>query len=72
MGALSRLHVHHVVPFMGALLSGHREYRYLQESIQGFPAPDAFAELMRQAGLKDVQTTRLTFGTATLFVAKAP
>jgi demethylmenaquinone methyltransferase/2-methoxy-6-polyprenyl-1,4-benzoquinol methylase len=71
MAALSRLHVHHVVPFMGSLLSGHDEYRYLQASIQAFPPPDAFCELMRDAGLTQVKATRLTFGTAHLYVGYA-
>jgi demethylmenaquinone methyltransferase/2-methoxy-6-polyprenyl-1,4-benzoquinol methylase len=72
MAALSRLHVHHIVPFMGSLLSGHDEYRYLQASIQAFPPPEDFCELMRTAGLTEVSATRLTFGTAHLFVGYAP
>src|SRR5699024_4765750 len=37
LGAFARIHVHHVVPFLGALVSGSKEYRYLQRSIAAFP-----------------------------------
>ena len=65
-----KFHVHHVVPFLGALLSGHAEYRYLQKSVAAFPAPDLFAQMMQEAGLVDVQIFRMTFGVAHLYVAK--
>jgi len=35
---------------MGALISGKREYRYLQRSIQAFPPPGEFATLMETPG----------------------
>lgn len=72
LGALARIHVHVVVPRIGALLSGAREYRYLHESIARFPPPDEFVALLRQAGLEALAVTRLTFGVATLFVAAVP
>ena len=66
---LARLHVHHVVPTLGAWLSGAHEYRYLQRSIAAFPAPEEFAAQMEAAGLAVLATTSLTFGTCTLNVA---
>jgi len=71
MGALARFHVHTVVPAMGALLSGKREYRYLQESIARFPPPEEFAAIMREAGLDEVEARPLTFGVCCLFTATA-
>lgn len=71
MAAMARLHVHHVVPRLGALLSGDREYRYLQASIADFPPAEAFCDLMREAGLTDVLAHRLTFGTAHLYIGRA-
>ena len=68
MGALARLHVHHIVPTVGALLSGKREYRYLQRSIAAFPDGPTFAALMRDNGFSDVEVIPLTFGVCTLFV----
>ena len=34
---IARWHIRSVVPFVGGLLSGSREYRYLQSSIASFP-----------------------------------
>lgn len=72
MAALARLHVHHVVPRLGAWLSGDAEYRYLQASIAAFPPAEAFAGVLRDAGLQDVRYERLTFGTAHLYVGTVP
>jgi demethylmenaquinone methyltransferase/2-methoxy-6-polyprenyl-1,4-benzoquinol methylase len=68
-GPLARFHIRHVVPTIGALISGSREYRYLQESIAAFPEPDVFAELMRASGLRVIAVTPLTFGVCNLYVA---
>ncbi len=68
LGPLARFHVHHVVPRVGALLSGAREYRYLQASIAAFPDPDTFASMIRDAGLVDVSYVSLTFGVAAIHV----
>ena len=66
-----RFHVHHVVPWLGAILSGNREYRYLQRSVQAFPPPQAFAELMEEAGITNVRIERMPFGVAHLYVGQA-
>ena len=70
MGSLARFHIHHVVPWVGAVFSGSSEYRYLQRSIAAFPPPDEFAEMMREAGLEVLRQQRLTFGVCGLHVAK--
>ncbi|MCK6573971.1 bifunctional demethylmenaquinone methyltransferase/2-methoxy-6-polyprenyl-1,4-benzoquinol methylase UbiE [Myxococcota bacterium] len=70
--ALARLHVHHIVPRLGALLSGSREYRYLQTSIAAFPPAAAFCDLMRSAGLVDVVADRLFMGAAHIYVGRVP
>lgn len=69
MGPLARFHIRSVVPWLGAALSGAKEYRYLQQSIAAFPAPDDFAEVMRGAGLEVLSVTPLTFGVSCLYVA---
>lgn len=71
LAPLAKLHVHHVVPRLGAWLSGAKEYRYLQRSIAAFPAPEAFATMMEEAGLEVESTVSLGFGSAHLFVARA-
>jgi demethylmenaquinone methyltransferase/2-methoxy-6-polyprenyl-1,4-benzoquinol methylase len=68
MGTLARFHVHTLVPRMGALLSGAREYRYLQQSIASFPGAPEFAAIARGAGLEILQVRPLTFGVAHLYV----
>jgi demethylmenaquinone methyltransferase/2-methoxy-6-polyprenyl-1,4-benzoquinol methylase len=70
LGPLARFHVHQVVPFLGGLLSGSREYRYLQRSIAAFPPAEEFARTMSEAGLDVVEARALTFGVSTLYVAE--
>lgn len=70
MAALARLHIRHIVPLMGALLSGAGEYRYLRESIRAFPPPEAFGSQIEAAGLKLIETRPFMFGVAVLFVAE--
>ena len=65
----ARFHTRHVVPRLGALLSGAREYRYLQRSIAAFPPSAEFAQVMAQAGLRVIEVVPLTFGVCTLYVA---
>ena len=64
----ARFHTRHVVPRLGALLSGAREYRYLQRSIAAFPPRAEFARLMERAGLDVLEVAPLTFGVCTLYV----
>src|SRR5581483_9456123 len=69
LAAAARFHTHHVVPTLGALLSGAREYRYLQRSIAAFPPSEEFAKIMEGAGLHVLEVVPLTFGVCTLYVA---
>jgi len=71
MAPLARFHVHHFVPLMGWLLSGRKEYRYLQTSVAAFPPARDFARMMEDAGLKDVQVKRMSFGVAHLYIGRA-
>lgn len=62
---------HRSVPFIGKLLSGHRDaYQYLPESVDSFPEPRAFLSLMREAGFRDTNYQPFTFGIATLFTGR--
>ncbi|MEZ4362289.1 MAG: bifunctional demethylmenaquinone methyltransferase/2-methoxy-6-polyprenyl-1,4-benzoquinol methylase UbiE [Kofleriaceae bacterium] len=67
-----RFHTHRVVPWLGGLLSGQREYRYLQRSIAAFPDADTFAGMMTSAGLRVTNVRPMMFGVCTLFVAEKP
>ena len=65
----ARFHVHTLVPWLGSLLSGAKEYRYLQKSIAAFPPADEFVETMKDCGLQIVDVVPLTFGVAHLYIA---
>ncbi len=66
--SFARWHMHRVVPWLGGLLSGSREYSYLPQSIAAFPPPDTFVEMMERAGMRDVSARALTFGVCHLYV----
>lgn len=68
MAPFARFHIHKVVPFVGSLLSGDSEYRYLAKSISQFPPADEFQAMMGQAGLADVTKEAMIFGVAHLYV----
>jgi demethylmenaquinone methyltransferase/2-methoxy-6-polyprenyl-1,4-benzoquinol methylase len=70
LSPLARFHVRKVIPRLGGILSGSREYRYLQESIAAFPPAREFAGLMGTCGLHVLEVRPLTFGACTLFVAE--
>jgi demethylmenaquinone methyltransferase/2-methoxy-6-polyprenyl-1,4-benzoquinol methylase len=70
LAMLARLHIHWLVPCVGALLSGASAYRHLERSIARFPTPSEFANLMRASGLRLLEAHSLTLGVAHLFVAE--
>lgn len=72
LAPFARFHIHHVVPRLGALLSGDKEYRYLAQSIRAFPPAEEFAAMMERAGLVDVRFEPMTFGVAHLYVGTVP
>src|SRR5262249_27854293 len=72
MAPLARFHIHVLGPRIGALLSGAPEYRYLQKSIEAFPAPEEFAAMMERAGLVVEQVRPQTFGVCHLYVGRKP
>jgi demethylmenaquinone methyltransferase/2-methoxy-6-polyprenyl-1,4-benzoquinol methylase len=61
-----------VVPLIGRLAGGGSAYRYLPDSVRRYPAPDAVAGLMRDAGLGSVTWRRLVPGLVTLHVGRRP
>jgi demethylmenaquinone methyltransferase/2-methoxy-6-polyprenyl-1,4-benzoquinol methylase len=69
LAGAARLHCRYVVPRLGGLLSGSREYRYLQCSMAAFPPAAEFAEMMEAAGLHVIEIVPLTLGVCTLYVA---
>ena len=68
LAPFARFHVHHVIPRLGAWLSGADEYAYLQKSIAAFPPPEEFMTMMQQAGLRVQAHRPFVFGGANLYV----
>ena len=69
MRALYHFYFHHVLPFVGGIVSGHRAaYRYLPASVAQFPVEEELAARMGAAGFTDVKWTSLTFGIAAIHV----
>jgi demethylmenaquinone methyltransferase/2-methoxy-6-polyprenyl-1,4-benzoquinol methylase len=69
LASAARFHCRHVVPRLGALLSGAREYAYLQSSVAAFPTAAEFARIMERNGLHVLDVVPMTFGACTLYVA---
>ena len=67
LAPLARAYIHRGVPRIGALLSGAREYRYLESSIAAFPPPAEFAGMMESAGFEGLEARPLSFGACHLF-----
>ncbi|OGN74399.1 MAG: hypothetical protein A2X25_05795 [Chloroflexi bacterium GWB2_49_20] len=58
------LHLHLVIPFLGALITGQREaYTYLPESTEKFLYAEQLASAMQAVGFKNVAFRRRMFGT---------
>jgi demethylmenaquinone methyltransferase / 2-methoxy-6-polyprenyl-1,4-benzoquinol methylase len=64
LGWLIEIYFFRVVPFVGRLISGHREaYVYLPESVAAFPAPPELKRVIESAGLREVRYRTAMFGT---------
>ncbi len=65
---LYRVYTSLLLPMIGAVISRHnRAYRYLPESITGFPPNKEFIGLMSAAGFIATEAIPLTFGAATIY-----
>jgi demethylmenaquinone methyltransferase/2-methoxy-6-polyprenyl-1,4-benzoquinol methylase len=67
LSAAARLHVEHVVPLVGRLLSCGEAYRYLRSSIAAFPRAAEFDALLSAAGFVTDPPLRLGLGACVLF-----
>jgi demethylmenaquinone methyltransferase/2-methoxy-6-polyprenyl-1,4-benzoquinol methylase len=67
------LYFHHLLPQIGALVSGHRTaYAYLPRSVANFPIEEKLADRMRAAGFVDVSWRTLTLGVAAIHTGTKP
>jgi demethylmenaquinone methyltransferase/2-methoxy-6-polyprenyl-1,4-benzoquinol methylase len=64
LGWLIEIYFFRVVPFVGRLISGHREaYVYLPESVAAFPSPPELKRIIESVGLREVRYRTAMFGT---------
>lgn len=66
----ARLHIHKIVPALGGLISGRKEYQYLERSIAAFPPAREFVDVIEANGLRSVELVKLTLGVAHIFVCE--
>ncbi|HRO39345.1 MAG: bifunctional demethylmenaquinone methyltransferase/2-methoxy-6-polyprenyl-1,4-benzoquinol methylase UbiE [Flavobacteriales bacterium] len=68
---LFRFYFHRVMPLIGRMVSkDDAAYAYLPASVDAFPQGAEFEEILRNCGLNEVQSRKLTFGVATLYQAR--
>ncbi|MFQ5703525.1 MAG: ubiquinone/menaquinone biosynthesis methyltransferase [Gemmatimonadales bacterium] len=68
MRSLYLFYFRRLLPLIGKAISRHSSaYRYLPESVAGFPDPKRFEECLRSEGFRDVGARALTLGIATLY-----
>ncbi len=61
----------HVVPTIGGLISGDDDaYRYLKDSVTGFPVPAALEEIMRGQGFRIVKSRSILGGISHLYLTE--
>ncbi len=59
-----QIHLRYVIPTMGRVIGGNADaYKYLPESTQKFKTPEQLAELMHEAGFRNIQYQTFMFGT---------
>jgi demethylmenaquinone methyltransferase/2-methoxy-6-polyprenyl-1,4-benzoquinol methylase len=72
LGSLYNLHLHRILPMVGALLSNPSAYAYLPASIARFPRPPRMLEMIHAAGFRSASWSSYTFGVAGLYRATKP
>lgn len=61
---------HRLLPRIGAMLSKDRQaYDYLPDSVEEFPSPERFAEILRGVGFSDIKARSQSFGIAHIYEA---
>ena len=66
---LYNLYFMHLLPWIGGKISGNKEaYKYLPASVQAFPPPERFMEMMQEAGFCRVRHKSLSLGLCRMYV----
>jgi demethylmenaquinone methyltransferase / 2-methoxy-6-polyprenyl-1,4-benzoquinol methylase len=68
---LYRFYFKNILPFIGKSISGDpAAYTYLPESVDHFPSPEGFADLMEKSGFVSEGYRHLSMGTVTIFTGR--
>ncbi|MBW2598855.1 MAG: bifunctional demethylmenaquinone methyltransferase/2-methoxy-6-polyprenyl-1,4-benzoquinol methylase UbiE [Deltaproteobacteria bacterium] len=60
-----------ILPVIGGIVSGDfKAYRYLRDSVMGFPPPGELERLMKESGFKIIQSSPLFFEIARIYLLK--
>ena len=63
-------YAHRLLPRIGGMISKDKQaYTYLPDSVEEFPAPERFADMLRGVGFKSVKTRSQSFGIAYIYDA---
>jgi demethylmenaquinone methyltransferase/2-methoxy-6-polyprenyl-1,4-benzoquinol methylase len=61
-----------IVPIIGKLIGQGDAYAYLAKSVKGYPGPERIADIMREAGLEQVDWQAMAGGIVVLHVGTVP
>ncbi|MBO7185671.1 MAG: bifunctional demethylmenaquinone methyltransferase/2-methoxy-6-polyprenyl-1,4-benzoquinol methylase UbiE [Alistipes sp.] len=65
-----RQYAHRLLPYVGGMISkDRRAYTYLPDSVEEFPAPEKFAQILKDVGFTKVRLRRQSFGIAYIYEA---
>ncbi|MCX8149667.1 bifunctional demethylmenaquinone methyltransferase/2-methoxy-6-polyprenyl-1,4-benzoquinol methylase UbiE [Thermaurantimonas aggregans] len=68
---LYKFYFKNILPLVGRWVSkDSRAYSYLPDSVEAFPFGEAFANILKKLGYKNIRLHRLTFGVATIYEAE--
>lgn len=71
IGWAYRIYSHHILPFVGGLISKNRRaYEYLPASVDDFPEPDDFIEILRKCGFTNIKRRSQSLGIAQIYIAQ--
>jgi demethylmenaquinone methyltransferase / 2-methoxy-6-polyprenyl-1,4-benzoquinol methylase len=72
LGLAYRFYFMQILPRLGKWISGvDGPYRYLPDSVESFPPPEAFCDRITHSGFRNAEYYRLTLGIAVMYVATA-
>ena len=70
-GAIYKSYSHFVLPRIGGLVSNDgKAYEYLPASVDEFPVPERFLDMLNDAGFSDCRARSQSFGIATIYTAR--